>query len=502
MIVDTRDAVFGGEQLLPSRGIWFEDITDNQPAYFVPRRGNVSVREREEITPPPAVRQRLTVPEGGQQQISGSGNRNNISATQPSDTSQQAVVLDKERMTALYFTCPLCQKILTEPCVLTGCMHRFCRICIESWFGLEMAKMCPTCGLEYSPSNDVSQYLCRDQMYEAMIQEIFPSQEGGTPQNANNHHIGDVPHIQRKAMASSLSQGMKEYTKKFLQNRESRPIISLRAPTIIISLSFDHHTLNDWRYVACPLDKSIWQLKQVVAKHTQGRAFDIDSLARSLRFHLMLDVRLFPSSKRRDIVNALCSDHNMGIDDHLTFREILRVTGQPCPRPISHQYASSTRVSNGTNSNIDLSPVDDIGTCHMAEGNSDATGDRDISNRWPLFLKHVSSCTFDPGSCPHGETCDMMKSLGAHIQTCDAEECTYPRCQPWRDLVRSHGADCSNSTCLVCTLRKVGSRGGQQVITARVPDTMQAANTEHALEQGPVFRELGGTLMFHVSRGT
>ena len=177
MIVDTRDEVFGGEQVFPARGMWFEDITNNQPAYFVPRRGDLRVGDGEEITPPPAVRQRLTVPEDGQQAgILGSGNINHTNAAKPSHIPQQSVVLDKGRLTELYFTCPLCQKILTEPCVLTGCMHRFCRVCIESWFGLETAKMCPTCGLEYSPRNGLSRYLCRDHMYESMIQEIFPYQ--------------------------------------------------------------------------------------------------------------------------------------------------------------------------------------------------------------------------------------------------------------------------------------------------------------------------------------
>lgn len=502
MIVDTRDAVFGGEQLFPSRGMWFEDITNNQPAYFVPRRGDASRREREEIPPPPAVRQRLTSPDSSQQQQSRRGNTAIRNAQQESHVPQSPMVVDRKRLTELYFTCPLCQKILTEPYVLTGCMHRFCRVCIESWFGLEKAKMCPTCGVEYTRGSDLSRYLRRDQMYESMIQEIFAQcqEEAISSQNVNRV-VDNGPKIEKRVMTSSLSQGMSRYTENALRNRVRGPMISLRDPTVIISLSFDHQTQNDWRYVSCPLDKSIWQLKQVVAKHIHGSTSpDSDSLGQSLRFHLMLDVRSFPEKRRQDISNALCSNHHEGIDDCLSFRDILEVTGQPARRPNSHEYASSSWGSIDVAAHLDASPVDGMTTHGQRRdmpSDLGGPGGRDISNRWPLFLQHVSTCTSAPGMCSHGETCDMMKSLGLHIRDCHVDQCTYPRCQPWKGLVASHGAGCNNTSCLVCTLQKVGSRSRDQ------PSTTPASHGQHpGRGTATVFRELGGTLRFHVSQAS
>lgn len=507
MIVDTRDSVFGGEQLFPSHGIWFEDITTNQPAYFVPRRGDASTRDREEIIPRPAVRRRLTGPETSQRHPR-SGNTAHRHAQQPSHVPQSPMVVDRKRLTELYFTCPLCQKILTEPYVLTGCMHRFCRVCIESWFGLEKAKMCPTCGKEYNCTSNLSEYLCRDKMYEAMIKEIFACQIGEEPPSSRkvNDHVDDDLKIEKRVMTSSLSQGMSTYTRNALRNRTRRPLISLRAPTVIISLSFDHHTQNDWRYVACPLDKSIRQLKEVIAKHIHGSTSDNESLARSLRFHLMLDVRSFSERRRQDIADALCSDHNVGIDDGLTFRDILEVTGQPARRPNSYEYASFYWGSNEMTTHLDVPPVDSIDPHGQMRETPDlgGPGGRDISDRWPLFLQHVSKCTFAPGMCSHGETCDVIKSLGLHIRDCHVDQCTYPRCQPWKGLMRSHGTDCNNTSCLVCTLRKVGYHTRDQTpIIRRGPATMQESGQQHpGLGTAPMFRELGGTLKFHVSQGT
>lgn len=501
MIVDTRDAVFDKEPLVPSRGMWFEDITNNQPAYFIPRRGDdVEWQER------PAVRQRLSVADTCQEEIPAAGPRDRRETVHAPETVQNSMVVDRDRLVKLYFTCPLCQKTLTQPHVLTGCLHRFCRVCIESWLGSERAtNSCPTCGIEYVSKDGVPRFLCRDYAYEAMLEEILPS-EGRSwedPHHADPHR--NIPRMDRRAMPSSLSRGMRRYTHDALQQGGNRTIVSLRPPTVIIELSFDHRTQIDWKYVTCPLDKTVWQLKQAVAKRIHDAPPEDDSVAQSLRFHLMLDVRMVPKDRKKAIIDALCPDPGMGIDDRITCRDIVHAIHQPACQPNSQELASSAWGVPDATHMYQENDVDSCQTNGRVNQMKTFGAPGDVSNRWPMFLHHVTICSSPPGECPHGETCDLLKSLAAHIRDCNVEQCPYPRCQPWRHLVRSHGPGCGNSGCLVCTLQKrIACHGNQPQanMTSRTRTRRQHADQlqQSELSSGPMYRQIGTTLKFHVSR--
>lgn len=517
MIVDTRDVVFGGEARLLSRGMRFVEITNNQTNGHAEHQDVARGGERWETSP--VAGQDVTASHHGQGGPTGNNNQLG-SYPAPNERLQQSIVVDRARLIDLYFTCPLCQKILTEPCVLTACMHRFCRVCIESWVGIENSNYCPTCGMQYMPNN--SSYMCRDETFEAMLREVLPPQGEGSgiqqdAQYVSNMNIGDGRiRKKRKATPSSLSKGLRGYMQTALQNRVSTPMPSLRSPSTIIMLSFDHITQMKWRYVTCPLKKTVWQLKQVIAKHIhQGTLVD-DCVTQSLVFHLVLDARIYTENRKKEILDGLCPESGKGIGNSVTFGDIVHAAIQHEAHSRGQEYASSVLASQDTNSHVYVSPIQGMDVCPTNQA-ADATNNvqdvpgKDISNRWPLFLRHVSTCSFPLGKCPHGETCDSIKSLGSHIKICSDDECTFPRCQPWKGLVQNHSADCNNTGCLVCTLRALGDKRNENVCeyspssrpvhAALRPEEAHARDEEPTSFDSGVFMQLGGIIRIHVTMG-
>lgn len=527
MIVDTRDAMLGGQKRCWSGDMRCEDTAEmgnnNAMDFVTMKKGRRGGQKRKQRHTPHGVSKGVSVSAQVEQTtVPGLNPSDTVAMVDACDGTNISMDVDRTRILRLYFTCPLCQKTLKDAHVLTGCMHRFCRVCIESWCGQDQSISCPTCGTGYIVNDQVPRCLRRDTVFEDLLHEVLQPKENkdgaGALHSYSNHNdmTADVfytkgmEYMEKKNIPwrSSLSNVMRRYTRGAVLRKRQKTMASLRPPSVILMLSFDRHVQKEWRYVACSLEKTVRQLKAVIAKHINTDTVMDEGLVESIRLHPVLDARVYSQSRKKNILNVLCRKGGAGMEDTLTFGDVLNVTNLSAHQLHLADHPSTLPGSNGTYSNADITSQEvQTDTLRKSSGlmnGLDMTRQDEVSNRWPLFLRHVSLCSLPPGKCPYGDTCDLLKTLGCHIRYCSNEACTYPRCHPWKHLVQSHGATCNNKSCLVCTLKVIRDRdmplcGYPRDVPVLRTTGVCSPGIENNVDAAPLFKQLGGVLKLHVS---
>ncbi|GLC37093.1 hypothetical protein PLESTB_001392500 [Pleodorina starrii] len=71
-------------------------------------------------------------------------------------------------------------------------------------------------------------------------------------------------------------------------------------------------------------------------------------------------------------------------------------------------------------------------------------------HRWLLFHFHCIDCGQSEDTCQHGKVCTYGKSTFAHVRGCTRTECSFPRCDLVKSILRHHQA-CKDEDCQVCS---------------------------------------------------
>ncbi|XAR74064.1 Histone acetyltransferase [Bertholletia excelsa] len=81
-------------------------------------------------------------------------------------------------------------------------------------------------------------------------------------------------------------------------------------------------------------------------------------------------------------------------------------------------------------------------------GNSNSERQFKNQQRWLLFLRHARRCMAPEGKCQE-VNCITAQKLWRHMGSCNASQCTYPRCHHTKILLNHH-KHCKDPGCPVC----------------------------------------------------
>lgn len=101
--------------------------------------------------------------------------------------------------------------------------------------------------------------------------------------------------------------------------------------------------------------------------------------------------------------------------------------------------------------------------------------------RWLLFLRHCAKCNLPEDKCQYGHNCTVAKSLWQHLIGCKDVACSYPRCQPSRDLLKHHQR-CTSESCPVCAPVKQYVNKQRQSVVREKLEAMSAEDKARYLQ--------------------
>ncbi|KAL0725777.1 hypothetical protein Bca4012_040376 [Brassica carinata] len=126
------------------------------------------------------------------------------------------------------------------------------------------------------------------------------------------------------------------------------------------------------------------------------------------------------------------------------FRHRMSGTDEAQPNNMSGGSIVQSHISTTSES---PNPQNPVGTsCKYGNGNQDPRFRN--QQKWLLFLRHARNCKAPEGKCPD-RNCVTVQKLWKHMDSCDAPQCSYPRCRPTKTLINHHRS-CKESNCPVC----------------------------------------------------
>lgn len=206
-----------------------------------------------------------------------------------------------------FFRCPLCQDVLVNTMLLSACLHRFCEGCIHGWFRTG-ACGCPVCGTR-SPPNGCLSDITFEQLLVAILgrrttrpaAEGFPSavalEQGGSSSQSRQRivqydKVGETKGIDvmkgikrwrrdgniSNSKAMRIEKDSEVGTSKLEQIYPTRApsLCTLRPAAVIVkfkNVSPSSSVGSDWKtkYVACPLKRTVLELKHAFLRGINSR---------------------------------------------------------------------------------------------------------------------------------------------------------------------------------------------------------------------------------------